>query len=156
MKSKKERKKKLFEGKLLATRHLFKEEEEEQVGKETACRGIFSGGGPPHLATRRSQAHALPPLHVLVAQVVLHLGEVEVLPSASAVNVEHIQAGGLEVGGGIVGLRDEQLVLYSVIRGFVDGGHGHKPIGEKGIRQTDGDAKFNTVSMADIRHCGAQ
>ena len=45
----------------------------------------------------------------------LHLAEVELLPGASLEDVQHVQAGRLEVRGGVVGLGDEQLVGSSVI-----------------------------------------
>ena len=45
----------------------------------------------------------------------LHFAEVELLPGASLEDVQDVQAGRLEVRGGVVGLGDEQLVGSPVI-----------------------------------------
>ena len=45
----------------------------------------------------------------------LHLAEVELLPGTSLEDVQHVQAGRLEVRGGVVSLGDEELVGSPVI-----------------------------------------
>ena len=70
-------------------------------------------------------------LHVFIPKVVLHLAEVKVLPGASAVNGEDVQTRCLEVGGCVVRLGDEDLVLHAVVQWLVDGRHCDKPMGSK-------------------------
>lgn len=73
-------------------------------------------------------------LHVFIPKVVLHLAEVEVLPSASAVNGEDVQTRCLEVGGCVIGFRDEYLVLNAIVQWLVDGGHCDKPVGRGNVQ----------------------
>ena len=68
-------------------------------------------------------------LHVLVPKVVLHLAEVKVLPGTSAIDGEDVQTRCLKVGGCVVRLRDEDLVLDAIIQRLVDGRHYDKPAG---------------------------
>ena len=88
-------------------------------------------------------------LDILVPEVVLDFAEVEVLAGAPVVDAQHVQAGGLEVARGVVGLRDEELVGAPVVRGFVEGGDRHKPEGRRifyltGIRSLRVQVKVNS------------
>jgi len=56
----------------------------------------------------------------LIFQGVLHIAKIKVFASSSSEDVKNIQASGFEVRSGIIGLRDEELILRSIIVGFVD------------------------------------
>lgn len=64
---------------------------------------------------------------VFLRLVVADLGEVELLARASQEDVEHVVASRLEVRGCVVGPRDEDLALASVVLWFVYVAHDHEP-----------------------------
>ena len=78
--------------------------------------GLIEGEGPEEL--------------VLLLRISFLRFENEVLASDALVDVEDVETGGFEVGGGIVGGGDEDLVLGAVGNGLVGVHHTHELLGD--------------------------